>query len=85
VGSNTVWYNATLGIAFVFGRWLLMVPTLALAGALARKQPIPPSAGTFPTGTATFAGLLLAVTLILVGLTYFPVLSLGPIVEHLAL
>ncbi|MGH8933834.1 MAG: potassium-transporting ATPase subunit KdpA [Egibacteraceae bacterium] len=85
LGSNTPWYNTTIGIAFVFGRWFLLVPVLAIAGSLARKQPVPASSGTFPTDGATFAGLLLAMTLILVGLTYFPALSLGPIVEHLSL
>ena len=77
--------NATQGIAFGFGRWLLIVPALAVAGSLARKQPVPASTGTFPTDGATFGILLLGVTLILVGLTYFPVLSLGPIAEHLIL
>ena len=65
------------------GRFFLIVPALAIAGSLARKQPVPPSAGTFPTGTPLFAGLLVGVVLIVVGLTYFPVLALGPIVEHL--
>lgn len=58
---------------------------LAIAGSLARKQTVPASAGTFPTDTPLFAGLLIAVVLIVVGLTYFPVVSLGPIVEHLGL
>jgi K+-transporting ATPase ATPase A chain len=85
LASNTPWFNTTQGIAYVFGRWLLIIPALAVAGSLARKQPIPSSAGTFPTDGVTFGVLLLGVTLILVGLTYFPVLSLGPIVEHLSL
>jgi K+-transporting ATPase ATPase A chain len=67
------------------GRFVLMVAALAIAGALARKQPVPESAGTFPTGTPLFAGLLVAVVVIVVGLTYFPVLALGPIVEHLSI
>ena len=83
--SNTPWFNTTQGIAFVFGRWLLIVPALAVAGSLARKRSVPPSTGTFPTDGATFAVVLLGVTLILVGLTYFPALSLGPIAEHLML
>ncbi len=66
------------------GRFLLIVPVLALAGSLARKQPVPPSAGTFPTDTPLFAVCCSAVILIVVGLTYFPVLALGPIVEQLA-
>ena len=67
------------------GRFLPIVLVLAIAGSLARKQPVPVSAGTFPTGTPLFAGLLVGVVLIVVGLTYFPVLALGPILEHLGL
>ena len=81
----TDWYNTTLGLSMLVGRFFLIVPALAIAGSLARKQPIPPSAGTFPTGTPLFGGLLVGVVLIVVGLTYFPVLALGPIVEHLSL
>ena len=69
----------------LIGRFLLIVPVLAIAGSLARKQRVPESAGTFPTGTGLFAGLLVGVVLIVVGLTYFPVVALGPIVEHLGL
>ena len=65
------------------GRFLLMIPVLAIAGSLGRKQPTPPSAGTFPTNTRLFATLLTGVVVIVVGLTYFPVVALGPIVEHL--
>ncbi len=83
--GNTDWYNTTLGICMLFGRFILIVPALALAGSLARKQTVPPSAGTFPTGTPLFVGLLVGVVLIVVGLTYFPVLALGPIVEQLGL
>jgi potassium-transporting ATPase potassium-binding subunit len=83
--GNTDWYNTTLGLAMLGGRFLLIVPALALAGSLARKQTVPPSAGTFPTGTPLFVGLLIGVVLIVVGLTFFPVLSLGPIVEQLGL
>ena len=67
------------------GRFLPIVLVLALAGSLARKQPVPVTAGTFPTGTPLFAGLLVGVILIVVALTYFPVLALGPILEHLSL
>ena len=81
--GNTDWYNTTLGLSMLVGRFLLIVPVLAIAGSLARKQRVPASAGTFPTGTPLFAGLLVGVVLIVVGLTYFPVLALGPIVEHL--
>jgi potassium-transporting ATPase potassium-binding subunit len=81
--GNTQWFNTTLSLCMLIGRFLLMIPVLAIAGALARKQPVPPSAGTFPTGTPLFAGLLTSVVVIVVGLTYFPVIALGPIVEHL--
>jgi len=83
LNGNTNWYNTTLGLAMLFGRFGLIVPVLAIAGSLGRKQKIPPSAGTFPTGTPLFAVLLVGVAVIIVGLTYFPILALGPIVEHL--
>ena len=83
--GNTDWYNTTLGLAMLGGRFLPIVLVLAIAGSLARKQPVPVTAGTFPTGTPLFAGLLVGVVLIMVGLTYFPVLALGPIVEQLGL
>ena len=83
--GNTDWFNTTLGIAMLCGRFVLIVLVLAIAGSLARKQPVPASAGTFPTGTPTFTGLLVAVILIVVGLTYLPMLALGPILEHLQL
>ena len=83
LSGNTDWFNTTLGLAMLGGRFLLIVPTLAIAGSLARKQHVPATAGTLPTGTPLFAGLLVGVVLIVVGLTYFPVLSLGPILEHL--
>ena len=81
----TDWYNTTLGISMLVGRFFLIVPALAIAGSLARKQAVPPSAGTFPTSSPLFGGLLVGVVLIVVGLTYFPVLALGPIVEQLSL
>ena len=83
--GNTDWYNTTLGLAMLIGRFFLIIPTLAIAGSLIRKQKAPATAGTFPTGTPLFAGLLTGVVLIVVGLTYFPILSLGPIVEQLGL
>ena len=83
--GNTDWYNTTLGLAMLFGRFMLIVPVLALAGSLARKQPVPASAGTLPTGTPLFAGLLVGVVVIVVGLTFFPVVALGPLVEQLGL
>jgi potassium-transporting ATPase potassium-binding subunit len=84
LSGNTDWYNTTLGLAMLIGRFGLMVPALAIAGSLGRKPRVPPSSGTFPTGTPLFALLLSGVTVIIVGLTYFPVLALGPVVEHLA-
>ena len=81
--GNTDWFNTTLGLAMLGGRFLPIVIILAIAGSLARKQPVPATAGTFPTGTPLFAGLLVGVILIVVGLTYFPVVALGPILEHL--
>ncbi len=83
--GNTDWYNTTLGLAMLCGRFLLMVPVLAIAGSLARKQPAPTGPGTFPTGTPLFAGLLVGVVVIVVGLTYFPVLALGPLLEAVTL
>ena len=83
--GNTDWYNTTFGLAMLGGRFLLIVPLLAIAGSLARKQPVPATAGTFPTASPLFVSLLVGVVLIVVGLTYFPVLALGPIVEQLGL
>jgi K+-transporting ATPase ATPase A chain len=85
LSGNTDWYNTTLGLAMLAGRFLPIVLVLAIAGSLARKQPVPVTAGTFPTGTPLFSGLLVGVILIMVGLTYFPVLALGPILEQLGL
>lgn len=85
LNGDTNWFNTTLGLTMLIGRFLLIVPVLAIGGSLARKQTVPASAGTLPTGTPLFAGLLVGVVLIVVGLTYFPVLALGPIVEHLSL
>ena len=85
LNANTRWYNAAIGLATLIGRFLVIVPMLALAGSLGRKKRVPPSAGTFPVGTPLFAGLLVAVILIVGALTFFPALSLGPIVEHLSM
>jgi len=82
ITANTPWYNVTLGLAMLIGRFLVIVPLLAMAGALAKKNAVAVSSGTFPTDTPTFAGLLVAVVLIVGALSYFPGLSLGPIVEH---
>jgi K+-transporting ATPase ATPase A chain len=83
ISANSNWFNSTLGLTMLVGRYFLIIPVLAIGGSLVRKQPVPATAGTFPTGTPLFAVLLLGVTVILVGLEYFPVLALGPIVEHL--
>ena len=80
---NTTWYNSALGLAMLFGRFLPMVFVLALAGALAKQQPVPVTAGTLPTHRPQFVGLLTGVVLIVVGLTYFPALALGPLAEGL--
>jgi len=83
LSANTLWYNVTLGLGTLLGRFLVIVPMLALAGNLARKAPIPPSRGTFPVTTPLFSVLLVSVIVIVGVLTFFPVLSLGPVVEHL--
>ena len=83
--ANTPFYNSTLGFAMLIGRFLMIIPMLATAGSLAGKKIVPPSEGTFPTHGGLFVGLLIGVILIVGGLTYFPALSLGPIVEHLAM
>ena len=72
-------------MARLMGRFLLIIPALAIGGALVRKQHVPVTAGTFPTGTPLFAGLVAGVVLIVAGLTFFPALALGPIVEQLSL
>ncbi|MFF0410598.1 potassium-transporting ATPase subunit KdpA [Kitasatospora sp. NPDC004745] len=81
---NTDWYDTALGLCMVFGRFLPMVFVLALAGSLARQQPVPATPGTLPTHKPLFVGLLSGVVLIVVGLTYFPALALGPIAEGLS-
>ncbi len=78
----TTYFNTTLGFCMLIGRFAVMVPVLAIAGSLARKQIVPDSAGTLPTDTPLFAALLTGVTVIIVGLSYFPVMALGPLVEH---
>ena len=85
LAGTTDWYNTTLGLCMLIGRFLLIIPVLAIAGSLARKQPAPPSAGTFPTNTPLFTVLLVGVIVLVVGLTFFPVLALGPIAEALSL
>ena len=82
--GNTPWYNVTLGLAMLAGRFLVIVPVLAIAGSLAAKKTAAASAGTFPTDGGLFVGLLVGVVLIVGGLTFLPALALGPIAEHLA-
>ena len=85
LSGNTPWYNITLGIGMLMGRFLVIIPALAIAGSLVAKKTVPASAGTFPTDGPLFVGLLVGVILIVVGLTFFPALAIGPIVEHLAM
>jgi K+-transporting ATPase ATPase A chain len=84
ISANTQWYNTTLGLTMLVGRFFTIIPVLAIGGSIVRKQVVPATAGTFRTDTPLFLGLLLGVTVIIVGLIYFPVVALGPIVEHLA-
>jgi potassium-transporting ATPase potassium-binding subunit len=85
LNGNTPFYNITGGIAMLVGRFIMIIPAMAIAGSLANKKIVPPSAGTFPTTGGLFIGLLVGVILIVGGLTFFPALALGPIVEHLAM
>jgi K+-transporting ATPase ATPase A chain len=84
LNANTPWYNITMGLAMLFGRFAMIIPCLAIAGAMVGKKTVPPSLGTFPTNGVVFTGLLVGVILIVGALTFFPALSLGPIVEHFA-
>ena len=83
LNANTKWYNVSIGMATLIGRFLMIIPMLAIAGSLGRKKRVPPSPGTFPVTTPLFSALLVGVILIVGALTFFPALSLGPIVEHL--
>jgi K+-transporting ATPase ATPase A chain len=83
--GNTPWYNLTMAIGMLMGRFLVIIPALAIAGSLAAKKTVPASAGTFPTDSTLFVGLLVGVIVIVGGLTFFPSLAVGPIVEHLAM
>jgi potassium-transporting ATPase potassium-binding subunit len=84
LNANTPWWNTTLGVAMLAGRFLMIVPALAIAGGMVGKKAVAPSPGTFPTSGALFAALLIGVVVIVGALTFFPALSLGPIVEHFA-
>jgi len=85
LSGNTFFYNLTLASSMFVGRFFMIVPAMAMAGSLAAKKSIPPSAGTLPTTGGLFVGLVVGVILIIGGLTFFPALALGPIVEHLAM
>jgi K+-transporting ATPase ATPase A chain len=83
LNANTAWYNIAIGLACLGGRFMMKIPMLAIAGSLAKKKYVPPSVGTFPVTTPLFTVLLIGVILILGALTFFPALSLGPVLEHL--
>ena len=85
MNANSPFYNLTLALGMVIGRFFVVIPVLALAGSLAAQPVIPPSSGTLPTGGALFVWFLFGVIIISGGLTYLPALALGPIVEHLRL
>jgi K+-transporting ATPase ATPase A chain len=82
INANTPWYNVTTGLAMIFGRFMFILPLLAIAGTLAAKKKVPASVGTFPTHGPLFVGLLVATVIVIGALTFFPALALGPIVEH---
>ncbi len=84
ITANTQWMNTTLGIAMLVGRFFLIIPVLAIAGSLARKPTVRISSGTLATHTPVFGGLVVAVIVVIAGLTYFPAVALGPLFEHLS-
>jgi potassium-transporting ATPase potassium-binding subunit len=83
INANTLWYNTTIASTMLFGRFFMVIPVLAIAGSLVQKKHVPQTSGTFPVTTPLFTGLLISVILIVGALTFFPALSLGPILEHL--
>jgi potassium-transporting ATPase potassium-binding subunit len=85
LSANTPFYNTTLGLAMLVGRFFMIIPMLAIAGSLAAKKTVPASAGTFPTHGGLFVGLLVGVIVIVGGLTFFPAVALGPIAEQFAM
>ena len=85
LSANTPYWNTTLAFDMLVGRFFIIIPALAIAGSLAAKKTVPPSAGTFPTHGPLFVGLVVGVIMIVGGLTFFPSLALGPIVEHFAM
>jgi K+-transporting ATPase ATPase A chain len=82
LNANTLFYNTTLGLDMFFGRFFMLIPILAISGALAAKKKVPESAGTFPVTGALFTLLLIGVVVIVGALTFFPAFALGPIVEQ---
>jgi K+-transporting ATPase ATPase A chain len=85
LSANTLFYNLTIAAAMLIGRFIFVIPMLAVAGSLAQKKLLAPSAGTFPTHSPQFVGLLVGVILIVGGLTYFPAIALGPVTEQVAM
>jgi K+-transporting ATPase ATPase A chain len=85
INTNTPWYNLTLGLAMLIGRFGFILPTLAVAGSLAAKKKVPTTSGTLPTHGPLFVGLLVGVIIVVGALTFFPALALGPLVEHLVM
>jgi K+-transporting ATPase ATPase A chain len=83
LNANTTWYNTSTAVAQLLGRFFMIIPVLAIAGSLAKKRIVPESVGTFPVTGGLFSGLLIATIVIVGALTFFPALSLGPILEHL--
>jgi len=83
LNANTLWYNTTIAATMLFGRFFMVIPVLAIAGSLVQKKHVPETSGTFPVTTPLFTGLLISVIVIVGALTFFPALSLGPILEHL--
>jgi K+-transporting ATPase ATPase A chain len=82
LSANSLWFNTTLGVAMLAGRYLMMIPVLAIAGCMAARQSLPPGLGTFPTNGVLFTTLLVFVVLVVGALTYLPALALGPVLEH---
>ena len=85
ITGNTLWYNITGALDMLIGPYFIIIPMMAIAGSLVGKKVVPASTGTFPTHGGLFVGLLVGVILIVGGLSFFPALALGPIVEHLAM
>jgi K+-transporting ATPase ATPase A chain len=82
LNANTTWWNLSLALTMLAGRFLMIIPALAIAGSMVGKKSVPPGLGTFPTNGPLFTGLLVAVIVIVGALTFFPALCLGPVIEH---